>query len=232
MQKRILIVDDEAKIREVMKSYLERDGFLTEEATSGSEALVLFREQAFDLIILDLMLPDVSGESVCQQIRLESNIPIIMLTAKVAEEFRINGLTIGADDYVTKPFSPRELMARIKVIFRRVNTTRSLDSEMRFDDGDLVIHEQRVQVTKKQNPINLTPKEFQLLLKMAKHPGRTFSREELIELVFGFDYAGDTRAIDQHVKNLRQKIEDDPKTPVYLITVFGAGYQFKGGGSN
>lgn len=228
MSKQVLVVDDEEKIREVIISYLAREGFRSLEARTGNEAIQFFRNHEIDLIILDLMLPDLSGESVCQIVRETSDIPIIMLTAKSAEDHKINGLTIGADDYLTKPFSPRELMARVKVLFRRTSESKHSDGNiLRF--GELTIDLNACQASVNGTDRNLTPKEFQLLAQLVKYPGRTFRRDELIESVFGFDYEGETRAIDQHIKNLRAKIEIDPKDPQFIKTVFGVGYQFNGG---
>lgn len=225
MSRVVLIVDDEAKIREVLASYLQNEGFTTLEASKGTEALEIAQEENLDFIILDLMLPDVSGETICQTIRQYSPVPILMLTAKVSEADRIKGLAIGADDYVIKPFSPKEVVQRVKAILRRSGHDL-LASKVSFQNGDLVIDTDNQNVVKKGKEVHLTPAEFKLLLVLARHPNRPFSREELIEKVFGFSYSGDDRTIDQHVKNLRQKIETDPKKPVYLLTVYGFGYRF------
>jgi two-component system, OmpR family, response regulator ResD len=225
--KTILVVDDEQKIREVITSYLQNEGYLTLEAANGKEALELIQEHAIDFVILDLMLPDLSGEKVCQRIREQSPVPILMLTAKVSEEERIQGLSIGADDYVTKPFSPREILARVKAILRRSGQDL-LATRMVYNDGDLIIDTDKQIVLKNGGNVHLTPAEYKLLLVLARHPERPFSREELIEKVFGFDYAGEDRTIDQHVKNLRHKIESDPKKPDYILTVYGYGYRFVG----
>ncbi|SFE02749.1 DNA-binding response regulator, OmpR family, contains REC and winged-helix (wHTH) domain [Paenibacillus catalpae] len=229
--KTILVVDDEEKIREVVVSYLQKDGFQTIEADKGNKALDLVRDGNIDLVILDLMLPDLSGEEVCKSIRQVSTIPIIMLTAKVTEDDRVQGLSLGADDYVIKPFSTRELIARVKANLRRAHDDTLLAETISFKGGDLTIHPLRHKVFKNSSPVALTPNEYKLLLTFARHPGRTFTREELVEKVLGFDFEGDARAIDQHVKNLRQKIESDPKNPEYVITVFAVGYRFAGGES-
>lgn len=229
--KTILMVDDEEKIREVVISYLAKDGFKTMEAASGKEALEHVRGGNVDLVILDLMLPDVSGEEVCRSIRQFSAVPVIMLTAKVGEDDRVHGLTLGADDYVLKPFSPRELLARVKAIMRRTQSDSLLAETISFQNSDLVIQPSKHEVYKKGELVSLTPNEYKLLLTMARHPDRAFGREELIEKVLGFDFDGDARAIDQHVKNLRQKIESDPKSPQYIVTVFAVGYRFSGGAS-
>ncbi|WCN39593.1 response regulator transcription factor [Aneurinibacillus uraniidurans] len=226
--KSILIVDDEEKIREVVVSYLEREGFRTVEAQTGRSALQVVKEEAVDLVVLDLMLPDISGEEVCQQIRKISSVPVLMLTAKVAEEDRVIGLTLGADDYVIKPFSPRELVARIKAILRRSSEQNLLADRISFSNGELVIDTVQQMIVKHGDSINLTPNEYKLLVVMARHPQRSFTREELIEKVFGYSYEGDARTIDQHIKNLRQKIEPDPKQPKYVCTVYGTGYKFVG----
>ncbi|WP_261305481.1 response regulator transcription factor [Paenibacillus andongensis] len=227
--KTILIVDDEEKIREVVVSYLQSEGYQTVEAGTGSKALELIRGGNVDLLILDLMLPDMSGEHVCRVIRQFSPVPVIMLTAKVSEDDRVQGLTLGADDYVMKPFSPRELTARVKAILRRTQDDTLLAEIISFQNDDLVIRPMKHEVYKSGNLISLTPNEYKLLLNLAHYPNRTFTREELIEKVLGFDFEGDTRSIDQHVKNLRQKIESDPKKPQYIGTVFSVGYRFTGG---
>lgn len=230
--KTILIVDDEEKIREVVASYLQNEGYATVEAGTGNKALELVRGGNVDLLILDLMLPDMSGEDVCRAIRQFSPVPVIMLTAKVSEDDRVQGLTLGADDYVVKPFSPRELTARVKAILRRTQDDTLLAEIISFHNDDLVIRPMKHEVYKIGNLISLTPNEYKLLLIMAHHPNRTFTREELIEKVLGFDFEGDTRSIDQHVKNLRQKIESDPKKPQYIVIVFSVGYRFTGGESS
>jgi two-component system, OmpR family, response regulator ResD len=223
--RKILIVDDEEKIREVLVSYLEKEGYATLEAANGTEALKLFNEEAPDLVILDLMLPDVSGETVCQRIRGQSPVPILMLTAKISEGSRIEGFALGADDYVIKPFSPREVVARLKAILRRSHQDL-LASRISYRDGELMIDTNRKEVFIRGEAVSLTPAEFKLLLILARHPDRSFSREELIEKAFGMSYMGDDRIIDQHIKNLRQKIEPNPKKPQYIITVYGFGYRF------
>jgi two-component system, OmpR family, response regulator ResD len=230
--KTILIVDDEEKIREVVVSYLQNEGYATIQSGTGNKALELVRGGNVDLLILDLMLPDMSGEDVCRAIRQFSPVPVIMLTAKVSEDDRVQGLTLGADDYVVKPFSPRELTARVKAILRRTQDDTLLAEIISFHNEDLVIRPMKHEVYKIGNLISLTPNEYKLLLILAHHPNRTFTREELIEKVLGFDFEGDTRSIDQHVKNLRQKIESDPKKPRYIVTVFSVGYRFTGGESS
>ncbi|WP_408008997.1 response regulator transcription factor [Pseudalkalibacillus sp. A8] len=225
--KRILIADDEEKIRDVIASYLQKEGYETIEAHSGNEALETIQSTSIDFVVLDLMLPDRTGEEVCQIIRREQSIPILMLTAKIKEDNRIHGLSLGADDYMVKPFSPRELVMRIKTILRRSYHDFLLADQISY--GDLTIDQSKQTVKFKGNAISLTPNEFKLLVVLAKHPKRTFTRDDLIEKVLGFDFEGDTRTIDQHIKNLRYKIEQNPKEPIYITTVYGVGYKFTGG---
>ncbi len=229
VNKTILVVDDEAKIRDVVTSYLQKDGYRTLESAGGSEALDVLEREAVDLVILDLMLPDMSGEEVCRRIRQRSSLPVLMLTAKVSENDRVTGLSIGADDYVLKPFSPREVAARVRAILRRTRDDALLADRMAFGGGELVILTFKREVYKQGEPVSLTPNEYKLLLALARHPERCFTRDELIEKVLGFDFEGDERTIDQHIKNLRQKIEPVPKEPRYIVTVYGAGYRFAGG---
>jgi len=224
--KNVLIVDDEPKIREVVASYLQKEGFQTLEAETGKEAIS--KSNQADFIILDLMLPDLSGENVCQTIRRQSSVPILMLTAKVMENERIEGLTVGADDYMMKPFSPRELVMRVKTILRR-STEGELLAETLSYEGGLTIHTGKKEAYVEKERAGLTPNEYKLLVFMARNPERTFSRDELIERVLGIDFEGDSRTIDQHIKNLRHKIEQNPKEPVYILTTYGIGYRFSGG---
>lgn len=226
---RILVVDDEEKIAEVVKSYLEKSGFKVYCAFNGREALELFEKLNPQLIVLDLMLPDISGEDICRSIRKKSRVPIIMLTAKVEEESILNGLGIGADDYVTKPFSPRQLVARVIALLRRSEDgIMPLANVLSYNDGELVIDSIKHEVKKDGIPVNLTPSEFKVLMTLVKYPQKAFTREELVYLVLGEDYEGYDRTIDTHVKNLRQKIEPDFKTPKYILTVYGVGYKFGG----
>ncbi|MDN4525513.1 response regulator transcription factor [Fictibacillus fluitans] len=228
MAKTILIIDDEEKILEVISTYLRKNGYKTIEASTGQEALRHMKNNHIDFVILDLMLPDMSGEEVCTSIRQEAGVPILMLTAKVKENERINGLSLGADDYMLKPFSPRELVMRVKAILRRVNENDLLADQISYEGGKLAIDANSQEVFVNQSPVNLTKIEYKALLVFARHPNRTFSREELVEKVLGFNYEGESRTIDQHIKNLRQKIETNPKQPKYIQTVFGVGYKFKG----
>lgn len=227
--KKILVVDDEEKIVEVVRSYLENSGYTVYAAFSGSQALEMYDKINPSLIILDLMLPDLSGEEICRKIRRRSSVPIIMLTAKVEEEDVLKGLDIGADDYVTKPFSPRQLVARVGALLRRVSgETLPLSGVLSINDGALVVDTLKHEVRKGQNIINLTPIEYKLLSTLVKYPSKVFTRDELIVLVFGEDFEGYDRTVDTHIKNLRQKIEDDSKNPQYILTVHGIGYRFGG----
>jgi DNA-binding response OmpR family regulator len=226
--KTVLVIDDEVKITEVIKSYLENSGFKAVCVHNGKDALGLFDKISPSLIILDLMLPDISGEDVCTEIRKRSRVPIIMLTAKIEDEDIIKGLGLGADDYLTKPFSPRQLIARIDAILRRVSSEAiPLANTLSFHNGDLVVNASKHEVRKNGLPVSLTPNEFSILMTMIKYPYKTFTRDELIECALGKDFDGYDRVIDTHIKNLRQKI-DDSKSPQYLITVHGAGYKFGG----
>ncbi|MCR4435755.1 MAG: response regulator transcription factor [Clostridiales bacterium] len=227
--KRILVVDDEAKIVEVVKSYLEGGGYLVSEAYDGKQALEMFERVRPSLIILDLMLPDITGEEICRRIREKSAVPIIMLTAKVEEKDILKGLDIGADDYVTKPFSPRQLVARVGALLRRVSGDHMpLSDTVSFNNGDLVVDCSSYEVKKAGKVLNLTPTEFKILLALAKHPAKVFTREELINVIGSEDIDVYDRTIDSHIKNLRQKIETDSKNPVYILTVHGFGYRFGG----
>lgn len=229
MTKKILVVDDEIKITEVVKSYLLKEGYSVFEAYGGRQALETFCRENPSLVILDLMLPDIDGEEVCRTIRKNSKVPIIMLTARVEEEDILHGLDIGADDYVVKPFSPRQLVARVSAVLRRAAQT---DSEpaglLSFNNGDLAIDRTGMEIKKAGNVVNLTPNEFKLLTALALHPKKVFTRDELISIALGPDFEGYDRVIDTHMKNLRQKIETDAKNPVYIITVHGVGYRFQG----
>lgn len=226
---KILVVDDEVKIVQVVKSYLENSGYLVCEAYSGKEALDKFERDNPELIVLDLMLPDMTGEEICMKLRKKSRVPIIILTAKIEEEDILKGLNIGADDYITKPFSPRQLVARVDAVIRRsANAVVPLSNMMTFNNNELVIDTLKYEVKKNGDIINLTPNEFKLLMTMVKYPDKTFTREELIYMVLGDDFSGYDRTIDTHIKNIRQKIESDPKNPKYILTIHGIGYRFGG----
>ncbi|WP_090792350.1 response regulator transcription factor [Paenibacillus sp. GP183] len=226
--KTILVVDDEEKIRDVVTSYLMKEGFRVLEAAAGNEALHSLQNQSIDLVILDLMLPDMDGELVCQTIRQFNSVPILMLTAKASDNNRIKGLSIGADDYLTKPFDPREVVARVRAILRRTDDNHLLADRLTFNQGHLEIDSLKHTVFSHGEPISLTPSEYKLLLALAKYPQRHFSREELVDKVMGYEFDGDIRTIDQHIKNIRHKIELDPKKPQYIVTVYGSGYRFTG----
>ncbi len=223
-----LMVDDEKKIIEVVKSYLINAGYEVLEAYDGRTALNMFSEMQPDVVILDLMLPDMTGEDICRSIRKTNSTPIIMLTAKVEEEDILRGLKIGADDYVTKPFSPRQLLARVEAVLRRSRGNANTKRPLSFDNGKLLIDDEKHEVTAAGSPVSLTPNEYKLLITMAGAPQKTFTRDELVCLAFGDDYEGFDRTIDTHIKNLRQKLEEDPKKPKYVITVYGVGYRFGG----
>ena len=226
---RILVVDDEKIIAKGLKFALEKEGFEVSVANDGAEAIRLFQDENPDLIVLDLMLPEVDGFEVCRRIRKKSDIPIIMLTARGEDIDKILGLELGADDYVTKPFNPRELVARVKAILRRSHT-QTMDSGgqvIRLQDLQIDLFQHKVRVRDKD--VELTSKEFALLGLLASHPGRVFSREKLLEQVWGYDYYGDARTVDVHIRHLREKIEPDPATPQLILTVWGAGYKFREG---
>jgi DNA-binding response OmpR family regulator len=224
MNERILVIEDEDKISSLVKAYLEKEGFNVVIANTGEKGLSLLKK-GFDLLILDLMLPDIDGEEICEVLRKDSDIPIIMLTAKSDEEDRIKGLGIGADDYVVKPFSPKELVARVKALLRR---SRPKKSVLSFNKGDLIIDTERFEVKKSGRVLNLTQTEFKLLQCLSERPGQVFSRLQLVNLILGYDFEGYDRTIDAHVKNIRHKIEDNPRKPVYIKTVYGIGYKFIG----
>lgn len=224
---KILAVEDEVKILEIVKAYLQREGYEVITATNGKEAMKVFSEEEFSLAILDLMLPDITGEEICKLIRKKSDIPIIMLTAKVDEGSIINGLSIGSDDYVTKPFSPKQLVARVNALIRRYESKFSTENILSYNN-ELFIDLNNLEVRKGDNLISLTATEFKLLTLLAKNPKRVFSREDLISYVLGDDFEGFDRTIDSHIKNLRQKVEDNTRKPRYILTVHGFGYKFGG----
>jgi len=220
----VLVVDDEAIVRDVVVRYLERDGYRTLEAANGDEAVRLLAEESPALVVLDVMLPGRDGLDVCRWIRARSDLPIIMLTARGEEADRIVGLELGADDYVTKPFSPRELAVRVRNLLRRATTAPVLGASMHF--GDVELDAEAREVRKGGVPLRLTLKEFDLLWFLASHPRRVFSRDQLMESVWGYSSALDTGTVTVHVRRLREKIEDDPSHPRHLETVWGAGYRF------
>jgi DNA-binding response OmpR family regulator len=226
----VLVVDDEQKIRDVVASYLVRAGYVPVHAAGGEEALALAESERPALVILDLMLPDIPGEEVCRRLRRSSRVPVIMLTARVEDADAVRGLNLGADDYVTKPFSPRQLMARVDAVLRRAAGEGDVLAQvLSFGGGDLVLDIAAAEARKAGKPAALTPSEFRLLRVFAANPQRLFSRDDLIGLALGADFDGFDRTVDVHIKNLRQKIETDPPNPRYILTVHGLGYRFSGG---
>jgi two-component system alkaline phosphatase synthesis response regulator PhoP len=220
----ILVVDDEPKIVKQARDYLERGGYRVIGAPDGKTALASARTERPQLIVLDLNLPEMDGLDVCRALRRESDVPIIMLTARVDETDRLIGLELGADDYITKPFSPRELVARVRAVLRRVQGGLHQPGLIRA--GDLLIDLQGHTVTRGEKSIHLTRTEFNLLVMLAQHPGQTFTREQLLGRLHGVAYDGFDRSVDAHIKNLRRKLETDPADPRYVLTVYGVGYKF------
>jgi len=221
----VLLVEDERKLRDLMRSYLERAGIAVLSTGSGAEAISIFESARPDLVLLDLGLPDVPGEAVALEVRAVSSTPILMLTAKSSEQDRIAGLELGADDYVTKPFSPREVVLRVQAILRRQAAQDVSPGLSQFGDGLLVIDEARRVAKVRGTGVDLTPTEWGILVALATVPGRVYSRFELINRVRGYDFEGYERTIDSHVKNLRRKIEADPGSPEIVLTVLGGGYR-------
>lgn len=227
--KNILVVDDERMIREAVASYLEKQGYQVFAAETAGEALRIFEKQTISFVILDLMLPDFSGEELCTMLRKQSRVPIMMVTAKTMEDDMVNGLNLGADDYITKPFSLKNLYARMRAIFRRSSEDlKPLAEKFSWNSGDLVIDYDHREVHKRGEVIAMTPIEWKILSVLTKYPQRVFTRDDLITAAFDLDFDGYDRVIDTHVKNLRKKIEDDPRKPVYIRTVHGMGYKFGG----
>lgn len=228
MKKKILLVDDEKTLVKTLTYNLEKDGYLVISAYDGEEALNKVESDNPDLIILDLMLPGVDGFEVCRRVRKSMDLPIIMLTAKGDDIDKILGLELGADDYLTKPFNPRELLARVKAILRRSEPQgSSLKNILKIQDLQVDLYQHKVRV--KGEEIDLTSKEFALLNLMASNPGRVYSREQLLEQIWGYNYYGDARTVDVHIRHLREKIESDPSNPRYVLTVWGTGYKFREG---
>lgn len=221
----VLVVEDERKLRELLRSYLERAGLTVLSAATGAAALSLAQSASPDLVVLDLGLPDVPGEEVARELRLGSQVPIIILTAKAEEHDRIRGLELGADDYVTKPFSPRELVLRIRAILRRGDASPNGSDVRSYGAGALIIDQSQRELRIHGVEVELTPTEWSVLDALATAPGRVYSRSELINRVRGYEFEGYERTIDSHVKNLRRKIETDPKHPKFVETVLGAGYR-------
>ena len=222
----ILVVDDEAIVLEVVSDYLRKEGFTVVTAADGEEALLRFQESRPDLILLDLMLPRIDGIEVCRRIRSTSNVPIIMVTAKSEETDTIIGLGVGADDYVSKPFSPRELVARVKALLRRSQAPRLAEGDP-IHFGDLTIRPDRRSVEIQGRAVELTAREFDLLEFLARHPGQVFTRDQLLDRVWDWAYASDGGTVTVHIRRLRQKIEPDPERPRYVKTVWGMGYKFE-----
>jgi len=220
--KRVLVVDDDVKTVELVKLYLNRDGYRVLTAYNGNEALKLARENQPDLIVLDLMLPGINGLEICRILRAESDVPIIMLTALTTDDDRLTGLDLGADDYVTKPFSPRELAARVRAVLRRLPGERGPE---KIEHGELTVNFLKHEAFLEGKPLNLTPIEFKVLGALVKEPGRVFSRAQIIEKALGYDFDGFDRTIDVHILKLRRKLEPDSRHPRYIKTVYGAGYK-------
>lgn len=228
-KKSVLLVDDEPKIIEALAAFLESRGYKVFAALDGRTALEVFEKHNIAIILLDLMLPDISGEEVCARIRRKSRVPIIMLTAKADESSQLHGLDLGADDYITKPFSLKVIAARIETVLRRAaDDLVPLSTNSSWHNGDLRTDFEKGIIYKKGKEVALTATEFRILAAFIKYPGKIFSREELLNLVFGDEADSYDRVIDNHIKNLRQKIEDDSKNPVYVLTVRGIGYRFGG----
>jgi DNA-binding response OmpR family regulator len=215
-------VDDERKIADIARDYLQHAGFSVVTAHTGDDALSLARTRRPDLVVLDLRLPHIDGIDVAKTLRRESPVPIIMLTARAEESDRLLGLEVGADDYITKPFSPRELVARVRAVLRRATSAPTGDI---LHIGDVTLDTSRMSVTRSDTLVDLTPTEFQLLAKLAQHPGRVFTREQLLDAIGGDQAEAFDRSIDAHVKNIRRKLEPDPKRPRYVMTVYGVGYK-------
>jgi two-component system, OmpR family, alkaline phosphatase synthesis response regulator PhoP len=225
MQTKILVIDDEPAIVQTARAYLEREGYAVQSAADGPAGLKAARAWQPDLVVLDIMLPGLDGLEILRQLRQESSVYVLMLTARADETDKIVGLTLGADDYLTKPFSPRELAARVKAILRRGRGSSAQEPALLF--RRLRIDADARQVRKDDLSVDLTSTEFDLLHALARHPGRVLSREQLIEQVWGYDYYGDERVVDVHIGRIRKKIEDDADEPTLIVTVRGAGYRFE-----
>lgn len=222
----ILVVDDEQSILDIIQAYLTADGHTVYLAKNGKEAFEEYEQRIIDFMILDIMLPDYSGWEICEQIRRTSDVPIILLTARSNEADVLKGLKLGADDYIKKPFSPKELVARIAAVNRRLKKDNQTGNKWLFSNGDLIIYPETLEVTVKGANVILTHTEFELLMTMAREPKHVFSRDQLLEKIKGLEATAMDRVIDSHIKNLRAKIESNPKKPVYIETVHGIGYRF------
>jgi DNA-binding response OmpR family regulator len=226
LHQRILVIDDDPSVHDIVRAYLEREGYLVYSATNGRDGLDLTHLKQPALIVLDLNLPDVKGDQICTDVRLRSDVPILMLTAAGGLDDRVAGFAIGADDYLVKPFSPRELVARVQALLRRAGSGQTpLGRKLSFDQGALEIDTVRHEVAVEGTVRDLTPSEYKLLFALAQYPGRVYSRFELINRMQGHDFAGYERTVDAHVKNLRRKVEPDPSRPRYVQTVRGVGYR-------
>ena len=225
-EQKILVVDDEPTIVEVVAAYLEKNSYTVLTASTGLEALDLFAKNSPSLLVLDWMLPDITGQEVLRRVRIQSAVPVILLTARVEENSILEGFQTGADDYVTKPFSPRQLVARIEAVLRR--TGKGASAILSFFGGELEIDPEALTVKKCGLPVILTPNEFKLLGAFAQHPKKVYNREELLTVMSGGAFEGSDRVVDTHIKNIRQKLETDPKNPQYILTVHGVGYRFGG----
>ena len=225
----VFVVEDDRKIAKVVKVYLEEAGYKVMLFEKGKDAVKALLKEEPLLVILDLMLPDITGEEVCQEIKESGDTPIIMLTSKSSEEERVAGFALGADDYIVKPFSPRELVYRVKALLKRAQKSDLSSAEpMSFNEGALVIDGQSYAVKKHGETVDITPTEFKVLFSLASAPGKVFTREELVDRALGYQFEGYERSVDAHIKNLRQKIEDDPKKPALILTIYGVGYRFSG----
>ena len=223
----VLLADDDAKIRELLELYLTKEGFAVVHASDGAEAILKAQQLKPDLIVLDIMMPVMDGMEVCRQVRKFSRVPVIMLTARLEDEDRIQGLELGADDYVSKPFNPRELVARVKAVLRRVPGKEEQAGSDLIKFPNLMINRQEYVATSSGTSVQLTAKEMDLLWHMASHPGRVFSREQLLESIWGYEYFGDTRTVDTHIKRIRQKLGVKDDSLWDIKTVWGVGYKFE-----
>ena len=225
----ILVVEDDRKIANIVKVYLEGAGFRVVHAETGKDAIGFALKEMPLLVILDLKLPDISGEEVCQELKDIGNFPIIMLTSKALEDERIAGFALGADDYVTKPFSPKELVYRVKAVLKRA-AKGDLDAAepISFNNGSLIMDGRSYEVKRRNMQVSLTPTEFKVLYALASSAQKVFTREELVQRALGYEFEGYERSIDAHIKNIRHKIEDDPRNPLFILTVYGVGYRFSG----
>lgn len=225
----IIIVEDDRKIAKVVKVYLENEGYRVVLVEKGKDAIDAALKEPPLLVILDLMLPDMSGEEVCQELKEIGDFPVIMLTAKSAEEERIAGFALGADDYIVKPFSPRELVARVKAVLKRTQKKIDVSKQVKsFNKKSLIIDAANYEIRKNGQIVMITPTEFKIIMLLTGSPGRVFTRGEIVESALGYQFEGYERSIDAHIKNIRQKIEDDPKNPTFIQTVYGIGYKFTG----